>query len=331
MVKIRKILFVLILIIFSSLYLGANTQDERWVESEENDFNKFEFGLLFGFGLPSFNFINSFSESRVAYWYDDTFWIYTEYDLTLTYSSSIEGKAESNIAFGGFLNFFFIKNFGLQILVEGSKFNIPVQSSHSVDISASYYWGTTDSWTANPSIDDTTGKLSIMPISFNLLARFDIGKNIIGFASGGLSYYKIVIQTETEGGVGVRYYYYNSSNGLWFYWADSVLIPLYLDESYSGIGGNIGGGLTFQIQENVGIVAEIRYYLAPKKEVKWRGRAGNYKKVFFDKYSSWNFASNTISISSTEIDEFIAEQGNALIVEVDPSYFRVSVGLIFRF
>ncbi|MBU1291275.1 hypothetical protein KJ898_05720 [bacterium] len=35
-------------------------QNERGVESEKNDFKRIEFGLLFGFGLPNFNFNTDF-------------------------------------------------------------------------------------------------------------------------------------------------------------------------------------------------------------------------------------------------------------------------------
>jgi len=330
--KIRNISLVLFLIAFNSIYLSAESQYTRGFKSEKNDFKRVEFGPLFGFGSSSFNFKNSYSDSYTSYWYDTSYWTnyYTEYDMTLAYSSSITGKAESNFAFGGFLNFFFIKNFGLQIMAEGTKFDIPLQSSHSVDLSFSDYSGGNYNYTANPSIEDTTGKLSIMPISFNLYTRFDIGKNIIGYASGGLTYYKVAIKGETRGGAGVIYQWYDSSYDLWFLEGDSVLIPLYIDDSYSGLGANIGGGLSFQIQKNLGIIADIRYYLAPKGEVAWIPEAGNYKKVLYDKYG-WTFGSNSLSISQAGINDFLKENERYLQVKVDPSYFHISMGLIFRF
>lgn len=317
----------------SSSYSDAIAQNERGVESEKNDFKRIEFGLLFGFGLPNFSFNNSFSDSYSSYWYDRSYQTnyYVELDMNLAFSSSITGKAKSNFAFGGFLNYFFIKNFGLQIMVEGSKFDIPVQSSHSVDLSFLYYWnGVQRSYSANPSIDNTIGNLSIMPISFNLYTRFEIGKSIFGHVSGGLTYYKVALQAETRGGAGVVYLWYDNTHDLDWLAGDSVLIPIYIDESYSGIGGNIGGGLTFQIQKNIGVVAEIRYYLAPTKEVTWKARAGNYQKVLYNEYG-WSFATNSLSISNAGIDDFLAENGDDLVVEIDPSYFRISIGLIVKF
>jgi len=322
----------MLLIVFTSLYLDANNQNNSSYLAENNNFKKFEFGFLSGYGLPQFDFKNSFSDSYSDYWYDVSYYTdyYTEYDINIAYSSSVSGKSEGKFTFGGFLNYFFSKNFGFQFMLESANYDIPVEASHSVDLSFYFYWGENENYTANPNIENTKGSLSVMPISFNLITKFFIGDIVSGYASGGLTYYQVGFEAESRGGTGLIYYWYQNSSDLWFLDGDSVLIPIYIDDSYKGTGGNVGVGFAFQIHENFGIVADFRYYLAPKEKFTWIPMAGNYKKVLFEEYG-WSFSSNTLSISQEAINTFLEENERFLQMEVDPSYYRFSIGLKFGF
>jgi len=321
MFKIRNAFLVLSLILFVSIHLQANIQIEGSHSVKDYEFKKFEFGLFFGIGMPKFDFENSFTESETYHWYDSSYWYYYDYNLNLAYSSNVSGVAESKFGFGGFINYLFHQNIGLQFMLESSKFDVPVEASHSVDVTYSGTWGS-QYFSGSPTIQKNTGRLSVMPISFNIFTKFYFGSNISGHASGGLTYYQVEFEAESKGGVGVWYYTYVSSYDLWRLDADSVLLPVSIDDSYSGTGGNIGGGFSFEIQKNIEILIDFRYYFAPKKEFIWETKAGNYDTVIFG---------DTLSISRSEIDSAIGEVERFITVEVDPSYYRFSLALKFMF
>jgi len=337
MIKFRHNLVMLLLIVFTFMCLVAEAKSKQPVVAEKDEFKKVEVGFFCGLGTPQFDFKNSISDSYSHYWYDESRWYwdeyyyywyywYTSYDVTGNYSSSIVGNSKrKGLGFGGFFNYFFHKNFGLQLMLESSNYDIPVEASHSVEVSSYSYLpsGINRYKSAEPSINDTTGSLAVMPISFNVITRFDIGDNIGGYVSGGLTYYKVDIKAESKGGYGLPYSYYSSSYDLWYLWYGSVLIPVNIDDSFSGTGGNVGGGFSFQIQKNFGIAADFRYYLAPKKDVSWIPKAGNYKEVLYEL--------DTLSITQDDINTFLDENERSLQVEVDPSYYRFAFGLLFRF
>lgn len=322
MFKIRSVFLVLFLIFFASIYLQANTQIERSHSLENDGFKKFEFGLFFGIGIPQFDFDNLFSDSETYYWYDSSYWNYTEYNIDLSYSSNISGTSENKFGFGGFINYLFHKNIGVQFMLESSKFDVPVNASHSVDVFWSYSWGGSDSGSESPSIRQTKGSLSVMPVSLNIITKFYLGSKFSGHASGGLTYYQVDFEAESEAGAGVWYYKYASAYDLWFLFGDSVLLPVSIEGSHSGIGANIGGGLSFEIQKNFGILLDFRYYIAPKEEYIWEARSGSYDTVIYGDYLS--ITQDTIDDSMSQVEEFTT-------VEVDPSYYRFSLALHFRF
>lgn len=320
MTKLKCFWVLVFLFLFISICFASPDQITR--PGTRNDFKRIELGLMGGPGMPQFDFNNSFSESQTEYWYDSSWWYYTEYDINLAYSSDVSGAAESKFGFGGFVNYLFVKNIGLQFMLESSKFDVPVDASHSVDVSWSYYWGDSYSYSDSPSIKKNTGSLSVIPISFNIITKFHLGSNISGHVSGGLTYYQVDFKAESKGGCGVWYYKYKSSSDLWFLYGDSVLLPISIEDSYSGTGGNAGVGLSFQIHENLGILVDFRYYIAPKKEFTWETSAGNYDTVIFG---------DTLSISRDMIDTAMGKIERDIKLEVDPSYYRFSFGLQFRF
>jgi len=326
-----KCFWVLVFFIFSNSICFAFS-DQITRPEIRNDFKRIELGLMGGPGMSQFDFNNSFSGSYSYYWYDVSYysWRYTEYDFAQNYSSSISGTTESNIGFGGFLNYLFTENIGIQFMLETSSFDVPLETSHNVDLSISYYWGDSSHYSDSVSVEDTAGSLSVMPISLNIYSKFYFGPGISGHLSGGATYYQVNIQADSRGGYGMPYFYYNSSYDLWFLWGDSVMIPVSIDDSYNGVGGNAGVGLSFQIHENLGILADFRYYLAPKEEFTWNPRAGSYTTLLNDKYN-WNYKASSLDIAQDDIDTFMEKNGESLKVEVDPSYYRFSFGLQFRF
>ena len=338
MAKYKYILTILLLIVFTSICLASEKNKKPPVVAEDEEYKKVEVGVLFGAGIPQFDFRNSISDHYTKYWYCESEWFwdweisdwyywYTEYNLTGSFSSSIVGESEVGFDFGGYFNYFFHKNFGFQFMAERSRHVVPIEASHNVDLSLYYYWGESAYYSAEPSIYASKGSLAVIPISFNAIARFDAAKNISGYASGGLTYYKADIEAESNAGYGFPFYWYADDSDLWYLWYDSALIPANIDYSLSGSGGNIGGGITFKIQEKVGIVADLRYYIAPKKDISWTTKAGVYVLSIWEKYGWYD---PYINITQDDIDTFLQDYGE-LVVTVNPSFFRVAFGLQFRF
>jgi len=323
--KIKSVFLLFLLLLFTSIYSEAGIQIKRPASydlTKESGFKRFEFGLFFDIGLPQFEFDNSFSDSETYYWYDSSYWYYTEYDISLNYSSNVSGAAEIQFGFGGFINYLFHKNIGIQFMLETSRFDVPVEASHSVNVSWDYSWGDYSSDSESPSIKPNTGSLSVMPISFNIITKFHLGSIISGHASGGLTYYQVDFEAESEGGAAVWYYKYASGYDLWFLYGDSVLFPIYIDDSYNGIGANVGGGLSFEVHKNIGILLDFRYYIGPKEEFVWETSSGSYDTVIYG---------DTLNISQDLIDDTMGEIEKFITVEVDPSYYRFSLALQFMF
>ena len=349
MVRLKYILIMLWVIVFSSMCLAAETENKPpVVPEEEKTKEKIEVGFLFGPGIPfgtsipQFSFRNSVSYSHEWYWYDysyfDTEYFSISYAIRGRFSSSIAGDSERGIGFGGFFNYFFHRNFGYQFMLERSTHNVPVEASHGVDILLLYpywsngveiYWGDKIDYSAEPSIDDTRGNLIVIPISFNAIARFDPTENVSGYVSGGITYYKMNIEAESKAGFGLTYNWYDDEQDLNWLVYDSVLIPVSIDDAVSGFGGNVGGGVVFKIQENVGIVADFRYYLGPKKYISWTPKSGTYQLILNDEYDLP--PPHTIALTQTYISSFLEQHGEFFKVEVNPSFFRLAFGLLIRF
>ena len=325
MMRFKYILTMLLLIVFASMCLADETKKKPSVIVEEDEFKKVEVGFFFGPAYPQFDFRNSISDSYSSHWYDVSYVTYTfvEYDFDASFSSSIAGKSERGIGFGGFFNYFFHKNFGFQFMLERSSHDVPIYASHSVSMPNVLYSYGGESLTAYPPINDTTGNLPVMPISFNVIARFNGGKNISGYASGGLTYYKADIEAKSNVGDGFPYLLYMYDVDLDFLLYDSVLVPVSIDESIGGPGGNVGGGIVFTIRKNLGIVADVRYYLGPTKDVDWTLSPGDYTLSINDDYY--------LAYDQSDINDFLEEHGENLRVGVSTSFFRLAFGLKFSF
>lgn len=339
MIRFKYILVILLLIFFSSMSLAAETKKKPPVVPAKEDFiKKVEVGFLFGPRTPQFEFSNSTSGSYNAHWHDYSYltgyWI--GYDINGSFSSSIAGDSERSFGFGGFFNYFFRKNVGFQFMLERSRHDVPVGASHGVDTSLHMDWGDRYYYSAEPSIDATTGSLTVMPISFNGLVRYDATEDISGYASGGLTYFKTNIKAESRAGYGYPFVWYYTDYRLDLLLYDSVLVPVSIDDSISGAGINVGGGVVYQILKKVGIVADFRYYLGPKKDIYWAPTPGDYRLLVIDTFlrefgeDAWHGPVN-IRLTQSDIDTFMEDYGELFRVEVNPSFFRFAFGIQYRF
>ena len=322
---VKYILIIFLLIFFASICLAAETEKKQTVVAEEDEFKKVEIGFFFGPDIPQFKFRNTIRDSFSEYWYWESAYGHTEYELTGNYYTSIRQYSKKSVGFGGFFNYFFHRDFGFQFMLERSSYNVYGFSHHGIYMSLDYYWGESDEYSGG-EYADTTGRLTVMPISFNGVVRFDGGENISGYASGGLTYYKSDIEAEFKLGYSFPYLWHEYDSDLYYLLHDIISVPVSIDDSVSGMGGNFGVGIVFTFWEKVGIAADFRYYHGAKKDVYWMLRPGDYTHLIND----WH-GPVTKTLTQTDIDIFLEKHGELAKVEVNPSFFRLAFGLQFRF
>ncbi|TKJ31089.1 hypothetical protein CEE39_07530 [bacterium (candidate division B38) B3_B38] len=321
----KYIMIISLLIVFASVGLAVEMEKQQTVANEEDDFKKVEVGFFFGPNIPQLNFKNAIRDPLSAYWYWESAYGYTEYDLNVSSISEMGEHSAKSVCFGGLFNYFFGKNFGFQFMLEKSSHNVPLWTSHGIWFRLDYYWGERDEYRGN-SQAETTGSWTVMPISLNGIVRFNNGKIISGYASGGLTYYKADIEAESKVGYRFQYLWYEHDSDLYYLLYDMVSIPMSIDDSVGEIGSNFGVGIVTTFWKKVGILADFRYYHAPKKDVYWTLKPGDYTLLANDWYGPI-----TRTVTQTDIDIFLEEQREFFQVEVNPSFFRFAFGLQFRF
>lgn len=246
-------------------------------------------------------------------------WDYYAYEITEDNSFNI--KAESGVSFSGFFSFLFSPNFGLQL---GFGYLQPTVNTET-DFRLTYN-DTTESLTWPGD-----GKLSVIPLSLNLLGRYQRG-NLGLFASGGATLFMNTFSANSFSGIGIasRYsgWYCYWSDVWWicypyyYYYIDALKIPIRInEESWTAFGGNIGGGIDYKFTESVGIILEARYFFCPKKTFDWDWQAGVYDSVIYEYFTGVDF--------TEALAELYEEDTTA--VTVNPSFFQFSIGIIIFF
>ncbi|NVM56447.1 MAG: hypothetical protein HWN66_22305, partial [Candidatus Helarchaeota archaeon] len=320
MIKLKNTLVMLLMAVFFATSSAAEAKNNHPVGAKGKNLKKIEFGFFFGPAMPRFDLKNSIADGYHGYWYNDSYVTstYIAYYITAFSLSSTCGYPERSIGIGGFINYFFRKNFGFQFMLEKLSYDFLVKTSHNITMIIDG-----DSHSANPLIKDTMGSLPVMPISFNVIAQSDSGKKISVYTSGGLTYYKADIAAQSKVGDGFPYIYYWDEYDLDVLLYDSVVVPVDINDSISGAGVNGGGGIVFTIGKNLGFVADFRYYLAPKKDAYWmlRPKPGEYPYSYNSEYY--------LEYDQSHVDAFLEKYAKDLRVGVSPSFYRLAFGLKF--
>ena len=294
----KAVLTLTILLVFVATSFTQTGQDKR-----------FSLSLTGGFALTQ---MDDTSNYRLT-------WDY--YAREITEDNSFNIKAESGVSFSGFFSFLFSPNFGLQL---GFGYLQPTVNTET-DFRLTYN-DTTESvtWPGD-------GKLSVIPLSLNLLGRYQKG-NLGLFASGGATLFMNTFSANTFSGIGIAsrtswiycywvwpyiYCYY-----IYTYYIDALKIPIRInEESWTAFGGNIGGGIDYRFTESVGIILEARYFFCPEKTFDWDWQAGVYDSVIYEYFTGVNF---------TEAYAELYEE-DTTAVTVNPSFFQFSIGIIIFF
>jgi len=208
------------------------------------------------------------------------------------------------------LNYYFEERFGVQLRAD---FYSKVEISGASAYDLTYVVGDRRYRTENEWI--TSGDVTYMGFGGNIIFKPSTDGMIAPVISGGVSYYLGNLKVDTYGGW-ARIFWLDEYR----YIMDYQSIPNTIDVSINGIGFNVGGGVDIFVTPNIGIKLDARYFMNSKVEAPLKVIPGRYTLELRDGYFN-------------EIDQNIAEsiQRRMPAFELAPSFFKFSVGLVFKF
>jgi hypothetical protein len=266
----------------------------------------FEFNLFGGYALTSVKGTSTYSDS----------WSYFLLN-NVTESTAIATTSKNAPFFGAGFNYFFSPNFGL-----GLNFGY-LKSTLTTTGAFNYQWTWSDGRSATRTQDWTSDAdaLTSIPISLNFVAKFGNGP-IEGFFEAGPTIYFNEAIINTNIGYGITYYSFPTQ------YVDAVAIPISGYDlksgksTWTGIGGNIGAGVTFMFSPSIGLSLEARYFLNPEREFDWYITPGTYDGIFFTNLKNWDLTADDLA--------YIKDDNLLTTIKVNPSFFQLQAGIKIR-
>jgi opacity protein-like surface antigen len=275
--------------------------------SQQKTWSRFEFEIVGGSGLTQFE-----DSSRYA---REWGFKYIEQVKELT---DLSMKAENPIPFRAGFSYFFTPLVGIQL--GGGYFSSNLYASGSFNFQVK--------WKGDPEVSDHSetwsgsGKMRSIPLYLNLVGRFRT--KIVDFCltAGPTVYFN---RFEAASSVGFCDLWYEEEwyRGSHFEYigVESYIIPVKIPEtSWTAFGGNAGIGIDFRMSPEVAIGVEGRYFLVPKKSLRWEWTPGTYPMLY-----------NPDAVKEYSAEKIKEFQEIQTATKVKPSFFSISVGLKFAF
>lgn len=227
-------------------------------------------------------------------------------------SGSIRHKIGSPAGLGLSLSYLFAGGLGIQLRYDfnfSKDFDAGSQSTYAI----SWEWTTggsgsrEDAWPA-------TGRLSLSPLSLNLIYKIGGGGAFIPYISGGVSYFLGKVEAETTRGYG------HTWEDEYYQYIDWIDIPLVVDKSIGDLGFNVGGGFDFRLASRMAVTAEAVYFIGKTTQELWKPLPGTYSKNNFPDLS-WTI--------DQEFADQIADEVTPL--EIKTSFLKIQLGIKFLF
>ncbi|MGB9005238.1 MAG: outer membrane beta-barrel protein, partial [Candidatus Aminicenantales bacterium] len=227
--------------------------------------------------------------------------------ISVDEGGQIQHKVNNPFGLGISFSYFFTNDLGLRLRADPNfGQNISNAQSH---FSADYVWG----W-GSDSDDVTwpvTGDLSVLPLSLDLVYRFQAGF-FAPYLNAGVSYFISKFKAETNIGW---------SNSWWRTYLveqayDYLVLPVSIDESLNGVGFNFGAGFDFLLGPSLAITLDATYFLGQSVEAKWYMPPGQYY------YTGWT---NTYTIFSQADSNEFADYVDP--VKINTSFFKILFGI----
>ncbi|MGB9006844.1 MAG: hypothetical protein WCB96_14060 [Candidatus Aminicenantales bacterium] len=254
--------------------------------------------IFFGGGLGFGSFLN---DSTV---YDYHFGASFPLDYA-DEAGQVSHKAGGPMGLGFSLAHFFSGGLGLRLRID---FNFSQNLTGGSSYSLTWKW-----WDKGPYDEpnswDLTGNLSVIPISLNVVYKFDLGM-ISPYISAGPSFFLAKLKADSTLGCTTTWIY-----GGYMY-IDYFAIPMFVDESLNGIGFNFGAGLDVLLSPSFGLTVDIAYFLKGEAKVKWDFTPGEYDSHI---NSGWTWTLDKADLA--DILDYIPD------LSVNLSFFKIQVGL----
>jgi len=267
---------------------------------------RFELNLFGGYALTQVKGAATYGDSWSYAWLNN-----------VTESTAIASTSKNTPFFGGGFNFFFTPNFGFGLNVGYLKSTLNTTSHFDFSWTWSYAVG---GGTYNKSADwaSDADSLSSIPVSLNIVGRFGDGP-IQGFFEAGPTVYFNEAIINTAIGYGISYYSWPNQ------WVDAIELPMSGFDSksgkssWTGIGANVGAGITFMFSPSIGLSLEARYFFCPEREFDWDIATGSYNGMFYGSLTNWDLTADDLAYIKTD---------NLLTtIKINPSFFALQGGL----
>jgi len=257
----------------------------------------------------------SFLDERSSYSYN-----WSDFLLeSVNESGSISHRINNPMGFGISFSYLFLGGLGIQVRADfNTKLDVDAEQAESI-FNITWTWttgaGTFDSSTEWPLNLNYT----LTPISFNLIYKAQSGGKLVPYFSAGATYFSGTFETKATMGFGFSVK--EDINGDTAQTINYTAIPISINESLSGIGINIGGGLEFRLLRNIALNVDVAYFNKSEVETYWKVAPGNYD----DKLGPSGF----VLVVTQEMANAISEEIGKLMIK--PSFFKIQAGIKFIF
>jgi hypothetical protein len=218
----------------------------------------------------------------------------------------IQHKMKSPLGLGLSFSYFLSEGLGLRLRVDPG-FGQNISNSSSL-YSADFSWsGGGDSiqtqW-------DTSGSLSVLPLSFDLVYRFPSGM-FSPYLNAGLTFFLANFKADST--VGYANAWYIGPSSMTYDYAD---IPISIDEKMDGLGFNVGAGFDFHLGPGLALTVDAVYFMGKSADFNWYVAPGDY----FYNYHPTIY---------TPFSDSLAQSFSELLgkVKVTLSFFKILAGI----
>lgn len=269
-------------------------------QAQGNESKSIDVSLYGGFALTQVEGTTDYADIWSYYWLTN-----------VSERTVISGRSKSAPLFGAGIGYPLSPRVGVQLSFGYMKSDVPTSS----DFDYAWTWAAAaggGTYSRNSSWPGT-GSLTVIPISFNAVGKFQFSR-FEGFVSGGPSLFMNSFQARSSLGYGVSVKEQDEQ------FVDALQVDVTIPKtSWTGLGANVGAGLVYKLSPRLGVFAEGRGYLCPQKDLAWQLGLGKYDGIYFD-------ALERIDFERLDADDVNANS-SAMKFQVKPTFFQFAAGI----
>lgn len=228
-------------------------------------------------------------------------------------SWTITHKINSPLGVGITFSYFLFGGIGIQARIDYNLTKEFITEESFSNYSITWSWTNSGPYSREESWS-TTGNISLIPFSLNLIYKTPGSGLIRPFFSGGVSYFIGKVTLDSRIGYGDSWVSGNSR------YIDYAAIPVSIDSSLNSLGFNLGGGLDYMFSSNIILTAEGRYFIGKSINADLEPVPGTYH-------------GNNFPNMSWTLDQALADSliGQAPPLEISTSFLKIQGGIKFLF